>query len=205
MNLNSFCDDYKNYFLNRICLDSIRKELNIPESDKLKKNGTFKRGLYYTINNVLRYTIIKIQTLLWTKASGEERYISIFPSFVVKYNKVSTDVIELISTNVGKGESIFKYIDDSHDLIENEDILTCSCNRVNKAVADKKITGLLNAKYTEIFNTTIPSINFVDYKVSNLVFKEIYILLKVAVICSEALILKDFTLSFLNGFFKFLR
>ena len=52
----------------------------------------------------LNYAIIKIQTLLWETASGQKIYISVFPSFIVKYNKISTDLIEFISTNVGRGE-----------------------------------------------------------------------------------------------------
>ncbi|MFD3156693.1 hypothetical protein ACFIJ5_07505 [Haloimpatiens sp. FM7330] len=104
--------DYEKKYLKGICLRSIRKELNIPKSDKLKKNGTFERGIYYTVENDLKYSRIKIQTLLWQHASGEKEYISIFPSFVVKYNKVSTDLIEYISTNVRKGESVFDYIEE---------------------------------------------------------------------------------------------
>lgn len=185
--------------------DSIRKELNIPESDKLKKNGTFKRGVYYVDGNDLRYHKIEIQTLLWETASGEKRYISVFPSFVIKYNKVSTDLVELISTNVGKDENVFDYIEDSGDLLECEDILIRSCERVEHAVVSKKLTALLSAKYTETFNSTISFIDFVDYKKISLKFKDTYVLLTVTNICFKSLILKGDSLSYLNEFFKFLR
>jgi hypothetical protein len=129
----------------------------------------------------------------------------VFPSFVVKYNKISTDLIEFISTNVGRGENIFNYIEDSGDLLECEDILIRSCQRVNKTVEHKKFAALLNAKHTETFNITLKCIMFNDYITSNLRFKEIFILLLTAKICSEASILQGGSLSYLNEFFKFLR
>lgn len=157
------------------------------------------------VGNDLAYTRIKIQTLLWETASGQKIYISVFPSFVVKYNKISTDLIEFISTNVGRGENIFNYIEDSGDLLECEDILIRSCQRVNTTVECKKFAALLNAKYTETFNTTLKCIKFNDYIKINLKFKEIFILLLTATVCSEALILKGDSLSCLNEFFEFLR
>ncbi|MBU3215502.1 hypothetical protein LL033_03105 [Clostridium estertheticum] len=124
----------------------------------------------------LNYAIIKIQTLLWETASGQKIYISVFPAFIIKYNKISTDLIEFISTNVGRGENVFNFIDDSGNLLECEDILIRSCQRVNTTVECKKIAALLNAKYTEIFNTTLKCIKFNDYKRSNLRFKDTLIL-----------------------------
>lgn len=205
INFNSFMENYEKNYFKKICLDSIRRKLDIPKSDNLKKNGTFKRGLYYTVENDLRYTRIKIQTLLWKTASGKRIYISVFPSFIVKYNKVFTNLIEFISNNVGKEESVFNYIKDSGTLLECEDILIKSCERVNKVVTEKKFTSLLNAKYTETFNSPITAINFVHYREINLKFKGIFFLVTVAKICAEAMILKDGTLSYLNEFFKFLR
>jgi hypothetical protein len=200
-----FCEDYEEKYFKGICKDSIRKELNIPDSDKLKRNGTFERGVYYEVGRDLRYSRIKIQTLLWQTASGEKKYISVFPSFIIKYNKVSADLIELISTNVGKDENIFKYIDDSGNLLECEDILVRSCERVEYAVLSKRLAALLSAKYTETFNSTISFIDFVSYKKINLKFKETYLLIAAANICSKSLILHGASLSYLNEFFKFLR
>lgn len=157
------------------------------------------------VGNDLRYSRIKIQTLLWQTASGEKKYISVFPSFIIKYNKVSTNLIELISTNVGKDENVFDYIDDSGDLLECEDILMRSCKRVDHAVLSKRLTALLSAKYAETFNATINIISSADYKELVLRFKETYVLLSAAKICFTALILYGDSLSYLNGFFKFLR
>lgn len=153
----------------------------------------------------LNYAIIKIQTLLWETASGQKIYISVFPSFIVKYNKISTDLIEFISTNVGRGENVFNYIEDSGNLLECEDILIRSCQRVNNSVECKKFAALLNAKYTETFNTTIKCIKFNEYKRSNLRFNDTFLLLITARICSEASILQGGSLSYLNEFFEFLR
>jgi hypothetical protein len=200
-----FLKEYEEKYFKGICKASIRKELNIPESDKLKKNGTFERGLYYIIENNLNYAKLSIQTMLWEKASGEKIYISIFPSFVIKYNKVSTDLIEFISTNVRKDESIFKYIDDSGNLLECEDILIRSCDKVDNAVACKKFTALINAKYTETFNSILCPISFVAYMEITLRFKETFVLLKTAKICFETMILIGDSLSHLNELFKFLR
>ena len=50
------------------------------------------------------------QQLQWTTIiDGQEVkiYINIFPSFVIKYNKISADTIEHISKNNRKGEDIF--------------------------------------------------------------------------------------------------
>jgi hypothetical protein len=157
------------------------------------------------VDNDLRYSRIKIQTLLWQTAYGEKKYISVFPSFIIKYNKVSTDLIELISTNVGKDENVFDYIEDSGDLLECEDILVRSCVRVDRTVLSKKFVALLSAKYTETFNNTTNFIKFDDYKKISLKFKETYVLITAANICVSSLILNGASLSYLNEFFKFLR
>ena len=143
--------------------------------------------------------------MLWQTASGSSIYISVFPYFVVKYNKISTDLIEFISTNVGRGENVFNYIEDSGNLLECEDILIGSCQRVNNTVASQKFAALLNAKYTEIFNTTLKCIKFNDFIRSKLRFNDTLLLLLTATICSEVSILKGGSLSYLNEFFKFLR
>lgn len=197
--------DYTNNYLKVNLKDFVRGELNIPASDKLKKNGTFERGLYYKINSYLEYKRVNIQTMLWTTSSGRSFYISIFPSFIIKYNKVATNLIEFISTNVRKGESIFNYIEDADSLIECEDILSRSCERVNSACYLKKFDALLNSKYTTIFNTPVKIPKEETNKFNTYSFMQIVILLSVANICSKTGILKGSCLSSLNEVFKFLR
>ena len=125
------------------------------KSDKLKKNGTFKRGLFFLLGGVIVYRIIKIQTMLWSKANGQRVYISVFPSNVIKYNKVDTGLIEFISSNVKEGEYVFQYVDDSGDAIDCEDILIRSCYRVERACMSRSLSALLNSRFTEILNKTI--------------------------------------------------
>lgn len=197
--------DYINNYLKVDFKDFVRGELNIPVSDKLKKNGTFMRGLYYKIDDCLKYTKVNIQTMLWTTSTGKNFYISIFPSCIIKYNKVSTDLIEFVSTNVRKDESIFNYIEDADSLIECEDILVSSCERVNNACYHKKFDALLNSKHTTIFNAPIRISREDTIKFNTYSFIQIVILLKVADICSKTGILKGSSLSSLNKIFKFLR
>ncbi|WAG70338.1 hypothetical protein LL036_02515 [Clostridium sp. CF011] len=52
---NAFLKEYEKKYFKGICKMSIRKELNIPKSDKLKKNGAFERGLFYIVENNLNY------------------------------------------------------------------------------------------------------------------------------------------------------
>jgi hypothetical protein len=144
---------------------------------------------------------VKIQTFLWTSKEGLKKYISVFPDFIIKYNKVSTELIEFISTNVGKGETVFNYIDDPECLVENEDTLVRSCERVNNACEALGFAAQLNSRYTSVFSaamtiTPIPN---------RLIFKHTVMLLTAGVICFETGIIEGFGLSYLNAVFKFLR
>lgn len=184
---------------------SVRKELNIPESDKLKRNGTFRRWLFYLDGDVLKQSSVKIQTLLWTDGIGNKKYISIFPNFIIKYNVATTNLIEFISTNVRKGDDIFKYIEDPDNLVESEDVLIRACQKVDKACAYRGFVAQLSAKYTTMFSASL-SISLLNNNILSLqLFKNTCILLEVSRICFECSILKDESLSYLNGTFKFLR
>ena len=204
IDFNSFNESY-NDFIKNISKQSIRKELNIPESDKLKRNGTFERWLYYSDDGILKKQRIKIQTFLWTSATGVKKYISAFPSFIIKYNKVSADLIEFISTNVGKDENVFNYIDDPECLVENEDILINACEKVDKACKTKGFTALINARYTKIFSTPMLITPISKVYSKTLRFKHTAMLLVAGEICFETGILNGLGLSILNVVFKFLR
>lgn len=144
---------------------------------------------------------MKIQTFLWTSKDGAKKYISVFPDFIIKYNKVSTELIEFISINVGKGESVFNYIDNPECLVENEDILVRACEKVNRACETLGFAAQLNARYTNVFSAAIkiPTIPII------LKFKHTVMLLAAGVICFETGIIQGFSLSYLNAVFKFLR
>lgn len=156
--------DYKHFeeeyeiFLENLNTNDLRKEANIPETDGLKKNGGFYRGIYYLVDENLQYSRIKIQKLQWTTiVDGEEKkiYISIFPSFIIKYNKVSADTIEHISNNLRKGEDIFTVIDDSECILSSEDLLHRACQKLNDSIKYRNYASVLNTKYTEIFQIPI--------------------------------------------------
>jgi len=184
---------------------AVRKELNIPESDKLKKNGTFSRWLFYLDRGVLKQSRVKIQTLLWTDGIGNKKYISVFPNFIIKYNVATTDLIEFISTNVGRGEDIFKYIEDPDNLVESEDVLIRACQKVDKACESKGIAAQLSAKYTTMFSASLGISLLNNHNLSLKLFKNTCVLLEISRICLECDIFKDSSLSHLNATFKFLR
>lgn len=157
INYNRFEEDHE-IFLGSLDTDDLRKELQIPETDHLKKNGTFDRDIYYLHNNNLQYSRIKIQKLQWTTIiDGKEvkRYISVFPSFVIKYNKVSVDAIEHISNTCRKGEDIFTVINDPECILLSEDLLHRSSQKVNDACIQKNYASILNTKYTEVYEVSI--------------------------------------------------
>jgi len=199
--INTNIKDYCNY-VDKVF---VRKDLGIPASDKLKKNGTFERGLFFLLEGSTVYKRVKIQTMLWSKPTGERVYISIFPSNIIKYNKVDTGLIEFISNNVKEGEYIFQHVDDSGDTIDCEDILTRSCYRVERACMSRSLSALLNSRFTEILNKPIEVGSFFEYLKIKLKFRQIYLLLKTASICYEYGVIIDPSLSSLNLILKFLR
>jgi len=143
--------------------------------------------------------------MLWRKTNGKMVYISIFPSNIIKYNKVDTVLIEFISNNVKEGEYVFQYADDSADTIDCEDILIRSCSKVERICMSRSLSALLNSRFTEILNKNIEVISFSDYLKIELKFKQIYLLINTASICFEYGVLLDASLSSLNLIFKFLR
>lgn len=197
-----FDEDY-DIFLSGLDINDLRKELQIPETDHLKKNGTFERGIYYLVDYCLKYTRIRIQKLQWTTIiDGEEKkiYISVFPSFIIKYNKVSADAIEYISNTCRKGEDIFTVINDPECVLLSEDLLHKACQRVNEACKSRNYASILNTRYTEVYEVTItfPELITVINELRYPEIVELYHTGKVFTATTERI------LSTLNRFFKFL-
>ena len=164
INYNYFEEEY-DIFLENLDTDDLRKEANIPETDYLKKNGTFDRGIYYLVDGNLEYARIKIQKLQWTTiVDGKETriYLSVFPSFVIKYNKVSADSIEYISNNCRKGEDIFTVINDPECILSSEDLLHRACQKVNKTCISRNYASILNTRYTEVYEVPISLPDLID-------------------------------------------
>ena len=152
----NFEDSYNQKYLKAIdstMMGLIQAHFDIPYTDKLKKNGTFKRNLIFTVGTDLKLMIVRIQTLLWTTASGEKHYISVFPNFIIKYNPLTTPLIELISSNVRKDEDIFNHLNDPENLFDSETELAHSCLRVELACKNKMFAAILNSRLTNAFNT----------------------------------------------------
>lgn len=146
-------------------LDELRKEAKIPKADKLKKNGCFERGIYYTVDGNLEYSRIRIQKLQQTAIiEGEEKkiYISVFPSFIIKYGRVSVDTIELIGKNIRKGEDIFTVIDDSGCRLSSEDPLDRACERLNSVCVQNNYSSILNTLYTEVYDSPISFLELIN-------------------------------------------
>src|SRR5690554_5833641 len=75
INYKCFEEDYEKN-LGGLEINDLRKELKIPETDHLKKNGTYPRDIYYLIGCCLKCSRIRIQKLQWTTTiDGEEEKI----------------------------------------------------------------------------------------------------------------------------------
>ena len=92
----------------------IRNSLRLPDSVKLKLNGTFGRWLHLLdADNRLYRKFYRIQTAVWfDEEEGKWRYVSIFPNFIKKYCPPCLNMLEYIGCRIRKGEDIFKHIDD---------------------------------------------------------------------------------------------
>lgn len=186
-------------FLDGLDIDELRKLLDLAPDVKLKKNGTFPRKLYYTVDGKLTSREIPIQKLHLTFPNRTTKYISVFPSFIIKYNKVSADLIERISKIIRKGEDIFSAIQDPQNVLPSEDLLHRSCQRVNVTCEEKSLAAVLNARYTEIYGYPV---RLDTYEETSFRYPAIYVLYRTGEIYTgEA----KGVLVHLNKLFQFLR
>ena len=65
-------------------------------------------------------------------------------------------MFEYISCQVRKGENVFKHIDDPEGIFDCEDRITKPIRRIEKECLKFNYQALLNSKYTEIYNTSLP-------------------------------------------------
>ena len=198
INYKTFDEDYQE-FLEGLDTEQLHKQLDLSPDTKLKKNGKFERGLYYSVDNISRYTRVEIQKLQLTMPDGTTAYMSVFPSFIIKYNKVSVDLIELIVTKLRKGEDIFTVLRDPLSVFFCEDLLHRACQKVDNTCDTKNLAAHLNARYTEAYNVPI---SFHCHEVASFRYPALYILYKTGEIYTGTSVA---VLSFLNKFFQFLR
>ena len=64
----------------------------------------------------------RMQTAVWfNDQTGKWQYVSIFPHFIKRYCSPSLDLLEYISCTLGKGEDVFRHIDDPEEILDSED------------------------------------------------------------------------------------
>lgn len=128
--------------------------MGLPDSVRLKLNGTFKRDLFLLNNNDCMFRVVyRIQTALWYDDQAEKwQYVSIFPSFIKRYCQPSINMLEYISCKTGKGESIFEHIDDPEEILESEDRLIWLLRKLERESNRTSSPALLNSRYTEVYN-----------------------------------------------------
>lgn len=152
---------YQDEYKGKISHGFIRSGLNLSDSVRLKLNGTFGRWLYLIdeSNNLYSFRF-RIQTAAWfNEAIGKWQYVSIFPNFIKRWCQPCLNLLEYISLNVGKGEDIFKHVDDPKELFFSEDRIAGAVKRLEAKCIKLNLEALLNSRYTQVFNTPIPARN----------------------------------------------
>lgn len=149
-----FARIYQELYKNRITHEFIRNKLGLPDSVRLKLNGTFGRRLYLLgEDNCLYRNFYRVQTAVWFSESlGKWQYVSIFPNFIKRYCPPCLDILEYISCRIRKGEDIFEHIDDPEGILDCEDRITKPIRRIEKECNKDNYPALLNARYTDVYN-----------------------------------------------------
>ena len=127
--------------------------MGLPDSIRLKLNGTFGRWLYLIgDDNCLYQKFYMIQTAAWYDVNGKWHYVSIFPSFIKRYCRPSLDMLEYIGCRIRKGEDVFEHIDDPEEILDCEDRITKPIRRIEKQCVKANYPALLNSRYTDVYN-----------------------------------------------------
>ncbi len=171
---------YQNEYKGKISHKLIRSVLDLPDSVRLKFNGTFQRWLYLLDENDCLYKVrYIIQTALWfNEETGKWQYVSVFPSFIKRWYRPSLNLLEYVSCKVRKGEDILIHIDDPEELLSCEDCIAGAISRVEKHCIKINCEAMLNSRYTEVFNRPVPVKGFMA--TSNKRFSTMYSLVTVA-------------------------
>jgi hypothetical protein len=128
--------------------------LGLPEGVRLKLNGTFGRWLFLLDeDDCLHQVYWRIQTAVWfDERIGKWHYVSIFPHFIKRYCSPSLDLLEYISCTLGKGEDVFRHIDDPEEILDSEDRITMPIRQIEREADRFSYPALLNSRYTEVYN-----------------------------------------------------
>jgi hypothetical protein len=161
-NLEDFKKIYQEEYIGKISHEFIRRGLKLPDSVRVKLNGGFERWLYLIDEKDCLFKFrYRIQTALWfTDESGKGKYVSIFPNFIRRWCQPCLNLLEHISCKVGKGEDVFKHIDDPEELVPCEDRIAGAAGRLEKHCLKIRCEALLNSRYTEVFNRPISAMGY---------------------------------------------
>jgi len=154
--LKEFERIYRENYKAAITNEFIHSKLDGFEVVRLKRNGTFGRALeLLDLSGNLYIICFRIQTALWKDSAGKQHYVSIFPNFIRKFTRPCLSVLEYTSCNTRKGEDIFSHIDDRDNIHSCEDRMVHNLDELDKKCAEKDYAGILNSRYTIVFNKPI--------------------------------------------------
>lgn len=157
INFNRFDEEYENKYFNKISNSFVLNSLGLDESTKIKRNGTWTRTFIFVINGNLVSKRIRIQKMLWYDACGHAHYISVFPSFIIKYCPLSSFLLDFVISNVKAGEDILNYINDPDQAIDCEDPVASACSNLEKRCINNGYLPIVAHMYTSIFNKLSPA------------------------------------------------
>lgn len=179
-NRDNFEKTYQNEYKGKISYRFIRESLNLPDSVRLKFNGTFPRWLFLIDENNNLYKFrYRIKTALWLDAETNKwHYVSIFPNFIKRWCQPSLNLLEYASCEVRKGEDILTHIDDPEEILLCEDRIVTAVKGLERNCLQIKYDALLNSKYVESFNRTVQTEGF--YLSNNKRFTILYSLITTA-------------------------
>jgi len=153
-NPDNFDKIYQEHYKNKITHEFIRSKLGLPDSVRLKLNGTFTRWLILIDeDNCIYRKRFQMQTALWLDDDANKyQYVSIFPNFIKRYCRPSLCTLEYVSCHIGKGENFYRHIDDPEAILNCEDSITMPIMTIEKSIRQHNHPALLNARYTEVYN-----------------------------------------------------
>lgn len=153
IDFNNFEKDYVEKYLNAITYAFVCEKLALKGSTKVKKNGYWTRTFIYILNGKIVKIKVKIQKMVWYDEDGTEHYVSVFPSFIIRYCKISTDLIDALSKCVGKDEDILNHIDDPDNAIDCEDPIAKALENMEKRCISNNYDIELSSRYVFLDNS----------------------------------------------------
>lgn len=185
-------------FIESIDLNEIRKEFNIPKSDKLKRNGYWSRNVVVCFNGFIIKTSIRIQKLQWTKKDGTNIYISRFPDFIIKYRLLSTIFVEFLAEQLKKDGDI--NLEDPQGVLFDIEYILRACKRIEAICNKKNYPAELSSTYYKN-NFCYIKVGITTETLKSYMFPALYLLYKTAQAFKD---ISELVFSFLNKRYQFI-